>query len=61
MELKLKRKSVTLTIVQLLIVPYGIETPSPAVTSRHPPWLLIVPYGIETVHRDTLKMPCAAF
>ena len=35
----------------LLIVPYGIETPTAADARRAPGLLLIVPYGIETNDR----------
>ena len=37
-------------LVNLLIVPYGIETPCCEV-QRIQPGLLIVPYGIETAYR----------
>ena len=39
----------------LLIVPYGIETPTAADARRAPGLLLIVPYGIET--NDRVEQP----
>ena len=44
----------------LLIVPYGIETSSPVVTSRHQS-LLIVPYGIETLLKIRTKLVQLSF
>ena len=47
MELKLIIASAIIELRNLLIVPYGIETPS-VWKSRRMGCLLIVPYGIET-------------
>ena len=53
MELKQFWQPDSVTILFLLIVPYGIETLSvPPCTCRR--WLLIVPYGIETEYYDYL-------
>ena len=49
MELKQKKIKSINSINILLIVPYGIETPSECQTTQHPKLLLIVPYGIETI------------
>ena len=47
MELKLYRLQEVLSLLRLLIVPYGIETPVFLLYIFHKS-LLIVPYGIET-------------
>ena len=54
MELKLLRLFHTRNLIQLLIVPYGIETRK---SDNFPLCikLLIVPYGIETVAKDFVR------
>ena len=52
MELKPRNgDSINQGIINLLIVPYGIETIQPDQNKR-PSKLLIVPYGIETQKAD---------
>ena len=48
MELKLKSDGMDLINLDLLIVPYGIETTFTQLEELKDFYLLIVPYGIET-------------
>ena len=58
MELKQRQLCVVEKPLNLLIVPYGIETKIHGMTI-HYRYLLIVPYGIET-HRTDPKKPAPA-
>ena len=51
MELKLNKIHHTKATVEVLIVPYGIETYLIQVAATKPNFVLIVPYGIETLIR----------
>ena len=51
MELKRRNRSKQERDIQLLIVPYGIETSIPPTKWMEIDGLLIVPYGIETQKR----------
>ena len=53
MELKRQSKQFVTYLCDLLIVPYGIETPTFNVSQRTFNNLLIVPYGIETIFNAT--------
>ena len=51
MELKQGSAAGVFVTTELLIVPYGIETPGSYLVTR-PAGLLIVPYGIETLPKN---------
>ena len=59
MELKRYSRNRCNNYLDLLIVPYGIETRAEGRTGIVGSWLLIVPYGIETLQAFYLFLPHA--
>ena len=60
MELKQIRRYEDISLLILLIVPYGIETWYCSICRKWR-YLLIVPYGIETLYGETLFLSQVSF